>query len=130
MVLSRYYELLKEYIAFNTIQDSKSFSKEAELTMKWLNNLLKKQNFDIQEYSVDDCPILIAKQIQNQNLPTCLIYTNYDLELQEISPEWKNNPFHLYLGKDEVIGRGVAENKGQFIIYLASILELIEQNKL
>ncbi|MDR0369225.1 MAG: hypothetical protein LBH96_01470 [Candidatus Peribacteria bacterium] len=130
MVLASYYELLKEYISFKTIQDTTQFASEAEKTIKWLSQLLRKHNFEIQEQDIDNTPILIAKYIQNKNLPTGLIYTNYDLELQEISPEWKNNPFNLYLGKEEIIGRGVAENKGQFIIYLTSILNLIEQDKL
>lgn len=130
MVLASYYELLKEYIGFKTIQDTTQFTSEAEKTIKWLSQLLRKYNFEIQEQNIDNTPILTAKYIQNKNLPTGLIYTNYDLELLEISQERKNNPFNLYLGKDEIIGRGVAENKGQFIIYLSSIFKLIEEEKL
>jgi glutamate racemase len=111
MVLATYYELLKEYIGFKTIQDTTQFASEAEKTIKRLSQLLKKHNFELQEQSIENTPTLIAKYIQNKNLPTGLIYTNYDLELLEISPERKNNPFNLYLGKDEIIGRGVAENK-------------------
>jgi acetylornithine deacetylase/succinyl-diaminopimelate desuccinylase-like protein len=97
MVLATYYELLKEYISFKTIHDTNQFTTEAEKTIKRLATLLAKQNFEIKEYSIHDTPILVAKYVQNKNLPTVLIYTNYDLELQEISAERKNNPFNLYL---------------------------------
>lgn len=130
MVLATYYELLKDYIGFKTIHDTSTFTSEAEKTVRWLANLFVKHHFEVHEYSVDDTPVLVAKFNQNKNLPTGLIYTNYDLELQEISSERKNNPFNLYLGKDEIIGRGVAENKGQFIVYLTAILELIAHEKL
>jgi pyruvate-formate lyase-activating enzyme len=97
MVLATYYELLKDYISFKTIHDTNGFATEAEKTVKRLANLLAKQNFEIKEYSINDTPLLVAKCVQNKNLPTALIYTNYDLELQDISAEWKNNPFNLYL---------------------------------
>ncbi|MDR2541636.1 MAG: hypothetical protein LBD11_08010 [Candidatus Peribacteria bacterium] len=130
MVLSTYYELLKDYISFKTLHDTSTFASEAEKTVKWLANLFSKYRFEVQEYSVDDIPVLTAKFVQNKNLPTCLIYTNYDLQSQEITADWKNNPFNLYLGKDEIIGRGVAENKGPFIIYLSTVLYLIANDKL
>ncbi|MDR3168298.1 MAG: hypothetical protein LBU27_00610 [Candidatus Peribacteria bacterium] len=97
MELSTYYELLKDYISFKTLQDTSTFAAEAEKTVKWLAALFLKQQFEVREYSVDDTPILMARYLQNKNLPTCLIYTNYDLPLQEITTERKNNPFHLYL---------------------------------
>ncbi|MDR0859729.1 MAG: hypothetical protein LBO09_01770 [Candidatus Peribacteria bacterium] len=130
MVLSTYYELLKDYISFKTLHDTSTFVSEAEKMVKWLANLFVKYHFEVHEYSVDDIPLLVAKFVQNKNLPTCLIYTNYDLQLQEVTTDWKNNPFNLYLGKEEIIGRGVAENKGPFIIYLSTILSLIANEKL
>jgi acetylornithine deacetylase/succinyl-diaminopimelate desuccinylase-like protein len=130
MVLATYYELLKDYISFKTIHDTTTFATEAEKAVKRIANLLTKNHFEVKEYNVDDTPILIAKFVQNKNLPTALIYTNYDLQLQEISSDWKNNPFNLYLGKEEIIGRGVAESKGQFVIYLATILNLLQNDQL
>jgi len=97
MVLAKYYELLKEYISFRTIHDTNQFSSEAEKSMQRLKQLLTSAGFEVKEYYQDDIPVLIAKYILNKNLPTALIYTNYDSECFEISSEWKNNPFHLYL---------------------------------
>ena len=97
MVLTTYYELLKEYTSFKTIHDTSTFASEAEKTIRWLTHFFVQHRFQVQEYSIDDTPILVAQFHQNKNLPTGLIYTHYDLELQEISSEWKNHPFNLYL---------------------------------
>ncbi|MDR2190980.1 MAG: hypothetical protein LBP53_07640 [Candidatus Peribacteria bacterium] len=96
-MLATYYELLKEYISFKTVHDTTTFSSEAEKTIKRLAKLFVKHQFEVQEYHIDDIPLLVATFHQNKNLPTGLIYTNYDLALQEISAEWKNPPFNLYL---------------------------------
>jgi hypothetical protein len=97
MLLATYYELLKEYISFKTIHDTATFTSEAENALQRLADLFVKHKFEVHTYSVDDTPLLIASFNQNKNLPTGLIYTNYDLNSQEISSEWKNNPFNLYL---------------------------------
>ncbi|MDR0607470.1 MAG: hypothetical protein LBG52_03805 [Candidatus Peribacteria bacterium] len=97
MELSTYYELLRDYISFKTIHNTLTFASEAEKTVKWFAGIFAKYQFETREYSVDDTPILVAKYLRNKNLPTGLIYTHYDLSLQEITTEWKNNPFNLYL---------------------------------
>ncbi|MDR0649835.1 MAG: hypothetical protein LBG59_00025 [Candidatus Peribacteria bacterium] len=130
MVLATYYELLKEYVSFKTVHDTTTFSFEAEKTIKWLSDLFMKHQFEVKEYSTYDIPLLLATHIQNKNLPTALIYTYYDLPLIDISPNWKNNPYNLYLGKEEIIGRGVAENKGQFMLYLTTMFHLLQHNQL
>ena len=97
MVLATYYELLKEYLSFKTVHDTSTFSSEAEKTIKRMASVFMKYKFEVHEHTVNDVPILIARFDQNKNLPTGLVYTNYDLDLQEISSERKNNPFSLYL---------------------------------
>jgi len=130
MPLATYYELLRDVVSFKTLHNTSSFISEADKMISWFATLFTKYHFEVQTYVVDDIPLLVARYVQNKNLPTGLIYTHYDLQVQEISSEWKNNPFNLYLGKEEIIGRGVAENKGQFMMYVTSILDLIEQGKL
>lgn len=111
MNFTAYYEFLKEYVSFQTLQDSVNFQAEAEKTIKRLGKVFLKNGFETQEYLVNDIPLLVSKFVHNKNLPTGLIYTHYDMLMPEISSEWKNNPFNLYLGKEEIIGKGVAENK-------------------
>ena len=130
MNFTAYYEFLKEYVSFQTLQDSVNFQAEAEKTIKRLGKVFLKNGFETQEYLINDIPLLVSKFVHNKNLPTGLIYTHYDMLMPEISSEWKNNPFNLYLGKEEIIGKGVAENKWPFCIYLTTILELIKEDKL
>ncbi|GHW02924.1 hypothetical protein AGMMS50249_7100 [candidate division SR1 bacterium] len=130
MPLATYYELLKDYIEFQTIQDTTIFAIEAEKTINRFSKILKKSGFEVQNHAIQSIPTLVAKYIHNKNLPTVIIYTYYDLIMSEVSNDWKNNPFNLYLGKDEIIGKGVAENKGQFLACLTSISHLIDEGKL
>lgn len=75
-------------------------------------------------------PIVLWKYVVDPILPTVLVYGHYDTQDADIHQWRKYDPFSLYIGKDRIYGRWVAHNKGQFLIHLLTIFDLIDDQNL
>lgn len=91
---------------------------------------MQEHNFAVDIISGYGNPIVLGSYIHNDTLPTCLVYGHYDVQAAERDDGWKYDPFSLHLGKDKIYGRGVADNKGQFLIHLVNIFSLIKEKRL
>lgn len=72
-------------------------------------------------------PFLLAARIEDESLPTVLIYGHGDTTLG--NPQlWRDGlaPFELVVVDDRWYGRGTADNKGQHSVNLAAIAVLLE----
>lgn len=63
-------------------------------------------------------------------LPTYLIYGHYDVQPAALEDGWSSDPFTLRDDGQRLYARGVADNKGQHLIHLATIFALIERQAL
>lgn len=75
-------------------------------------------------------PLIIAKYQVDPGLPTAIIYGMYDITHSEIQKDQKTDPFSLLMGKENIIGRGVASGKGQTLMGMLTLFELIHEKKL
>lgn len=101
-----------------------------EVAVKYLQTLLQEHSFAVDIISGYGNPIVLASYHHNDKLPTCLVYGHYDVQMAEREDGWKYDPFSLHLGKDKIYGRGVADNKWQFLIHLVNIFSLIQEKRL
>lgn len=130
-MFAEYYELLKSYISFKTVFGSKDFWLEAKKTVEWLWKLFQKNQIP---FSLDllesDSPVILALLQHDPSLPTVLVYSHYDLSAEWMDQKWKEDPFHLFLGKEDLIAKGVAEEKWCFMFFLKEIFSAREENRL
>lgn len=63
-------------------------------------------------------------------LPTYLIYGHYDVQPAAMEDGWASDPFVLHDDGERLYARGVADNKGQHLIHLATIFDLIDKQTL
>lgn len=127
---SEYYQLLKEYINFKSISTNKDFSNDLENCAERLSELFTNNNFNVEKINKYGNTIIIASYKFNPELETWLIYWHYDVQSAEKKDWRKEDPFTLYIRKDKLIWRWVADNKWQTLIHIISILKLIKENKL
>jgi len=129
-MLAKYYQFLKELVELKTI----SWEKKSTPDIKKASILLKErsENSGMKSIIVEwyDNPIVVSSYVFDKNLPTCLIYWHYDVQPAHKSEWWKQDPFSLYIGKDKIFGRWVADNKWQFLIHFLTVGELIKSKKL
>ncbi len=130
LMLATYYQILKELVAFKSISVDKQFSDDIEKTAIYLNALLQDNWLSSEIIHGYGNPVVFGKFFVDKSLPTMLLYGHYDVQIA-VDTEWrKHDPFSLYIGKDKIYGRGVSDNKWQFLIHLLTIFNLIQSKNL
>lgn len=129
-MLADYYELLKDYLWFKTIAGSKELFTESERLFVWLEKLLKKNQIPFFYEKLEGLGIWVIDFFQDPQLPTVLIYSHYDLNPSGLDQKWKEDPFQLFLAKDSLIAKGVAEEKWLFILLFKELLSAWQEKKL
>lgn len=129
-MLAQYYHILKDIISYKTISSQWSFFAEMQAMSQYLVKLFQEHDCEVEVITSYGNPIVLASYIHNPKLPTCLVYGHYDVQAADKSAGRKYDPFSLHLGKEKIYGRGVADNKGQFLIHLLTIFDLIKHKNL
>ncbi len=129
-MLAQYYNILKDLIAYKSISPDTQYISEMNLTASYLQKLFHEHTWDAEVIANYGNPIVLASYVVDSSLPTCLLYGHYDVQPADKDEWWKHDPFSLYLGKDKIYGRGVADDKWQFLIHLLTIFDLAKQKKL
>ncbi len=129
-MIAKYYQLLKEFIEIPSISIDKEHLGDIKKAAKRLKKVFEEHKMDVQFIEGYWNPIVIASYEHNANLPTCTIYWNYDV-LPANKKDWrKDDPFSLYIWKESIYWRWVADTKWQILIHMVSIFELIKEKNL
>lgn len=128
--MKRYKELLEQFVAFKTISAQVEYKSEIDKCVTWLDSTFTKYKFVTQIHKTCDNPIFLAKYVVDISLPTILIYGHYDVQPAMKAEGWYADPFKLFEKGDRLYARGVVDNKGQVMIHIATIFDLIEANTL
>lgn len=124
-----YYKKVSTFLQFKSISQDSKFTPELQKTADWLTDLFKENSFNVKQINGYGAPVVFAEFHVDDSLPTCLIYGHYDVQpADELT--WKSDPFILNKESDKFIGRGIVDNKGQILIHITSIIQLIEENNL
>lgn len=130
-VPKEYEKLVREAISYKSISTDPQYKPEIEKMVSWYVNLFKKNSFLVDVwYGVHDNPVIFATYVVDPRLPTILIYGHYDVQPGELSDGWDSEPFTLRIDGDRWFGRGVIDNKGQHLIHVHTVLNLIKAGKL
>lgn len=125
-----YYKLLKEFLSFKTISSDENFKQECKNCAKRLEDLFVQNKFKVKIVIKYWLPILIANYVTNPDVEKLLIYGNYDVTFAD-KKEWrKDDPYSLYLWKDQIIWKGVAEWKWILLLQMMTVFNMIKENKL
>jgi acetylornithine deacetylase/succinyl-diaminopimelate desuccinylase-like protein len=89
----------------------------------WLGLL----GFDVTHLTEGAPPFLIARRIEDASLPTVLTYSHGDV-VPGMEGDWDEgrDPWTLSESGDLWYGRGIADNKGQFLVNLTAVEALLE----
>lgn len=92
--------------------------------------LLEEMDFTVRLFDnplIDRTPLLVAERIEHQDLPTILSYGHTDV-VNGYEGRWRNgmSPWEMTVEGDRWYGRGTADNKGQHIVNLLSLGEVLK----
>jgi len=126
-----YKTLLKEFIAFKSVSTDLKSIAEIKACVEFLNNLFKNNSFQTKILKDKEMhPIIYASKFVNRRYKTILIYGHYDVQPALIEDGWDHDPFQLQEKDDRLYGRGAIDNKGQLLVHIYNVLDLIKQDKL
>lgn len=125
-----YKKLLSEEIAFKSISTDTTHAKDIKGIISWLTDQFKKHTFHVEVIEGYGNPFIIATIISDPSLETCLVYGHYDVQPADREDGWKTDPFILTEKDNRLYGRGAMDNKGQHLVHMLTVFELLEKKRL
>lgn len=125
-----YKKLLEKFISFKSISTSSEYEDNINKTVDWLEELFEDNGFEVKIIRGYDNPVITASFEVDADLDTALIYGHYDVQPAQKSDGWDSEPFELTQRDGRLYGRGVVDNKGQVLVHMATIFDLIKKNEL
>ena len=130
-MFTTYIELLREYVAFKSISTDLAFKNDMEKTVDWLTFVFTNYGFKVESWKTECAnPVVYARYEVSPKAETVLVYGHYDVQPAEKEDGWTDEPFKLAVRKGKLFARGVVDNKGQNLIHIVTVGELIKQDKL
>lgn len=117
---------LGSYIALPSVAAQGRGIEEASAYVK---ELLSGLGAEVKVFSDHGNPLVYAR-IQGRRDETLLFYDHYDVQPEEPVDLWNSSPFELTERDGLLIGRGVADNKGDLIARVAAIRALLSMGDL
>ncbi|MCB9808935.1 M20/M25/M40 family metallo-hydrolase [Candidatus Nomurabacteria bacterium] len=126
-----YTRLLKEFISFKSISTDPAFAKESKATAQWLKDIFSESGFKTKLLKGETTnPVVFASYVADSSYETILIYGHYDVQPAKKSDGWDLDPFTLTETKTQLIARGAIDNKGQVMVHIYTVLDLIKKGQL
>lgn len=126
-----YRKLLKEFVSFKSISTDSQYAGEMKKTADWLVGIFKQEGFKaklLKGQHMND--VVFASYTVSPKAETVLIYGHYDVQPAEKKDGWDSDPFVLTEKNGRFICRGAIDNKGQVLVHIATIFELIAEKSL
>lgn len=128
--MNHYLEAMKQFLSFRSISTDPQYKPEMEKTAAFLVHMLKNNWFNAQAITGYSNPIVYWHYVVDATLPTYLVYWHYDVQPAD-KEEWREyDPFNLLIKDNKLIARGAVDNKGQIMIHIVTIIDLIKKGQL
>lgn len=124
-----YRELLDEFIAFRSISTDPSCKTDMAATASWLKEQFASRGFTVDVVEGYGNPIVVARFDAGRE-ETVLIYGHYDVQPAEKEDGWSSDPFAVREDEERLYARGIIDNKGQVLVHIATVFDLIEKGAL
>lgn len=129
-MFEEYKQLLKEFISFKTVSSDPSCKEDIKKAAEWLAKLLTRYRMKAQLIEGYGNPFVIGEYNGGSEAETALVYGHYDEQPAEKGEGWDTNPFELEEKDGKLFARGVMDDKGQLLMHIVTIGNLIREGKL
>lgn len=124
-------KLFGTYVSFKSVSTDKQYQSQMKAVVEWLGRLLSENNFKVQVLPEKNSnPLVFGTFTVSPKAETVLVYGHYDVQPASAKDGWASDPFKLTENKGVLVGRGVVDNKGQNLIHIFTVLNLIKEKKL
>jgi acetylornithine deacetylase/succinyl-diaminopimelate desuccinylase-like protein len=128
--MKTYLELTREIMKFKSVSTDVAFKDDVRATAEFLVKMFADKGFEVESYDGYGNPIVLATLKVDPAFETVLVYGHYDVQPAEMSDGWESEPFDFVERDGRFYGRGAIDNKGQFMVHVATVFELMEKGEL
>ncbi|MBO4992432.1 MAG: M20/M25/M40 family metallo-hydrolase [Firmicutes bacterium] len=102
--------------------------EQTRLCAEAIRDKMKAMGIPAQILETINNPVIYAElPASRENMPTVLFYGHYDVQPARDLDLWDSEPFAPEIRNGRIYGRGVADNKGQFLTQLLAIEAYLKQ---
>ena len=102
--------------------------EQTRLCAEAIRDKMKAMGIPAQILETINNPVIYAElPASRENMPTILFYGHYDVQPARDLDLWDSEPFAPEIRNGRIYGRGVADNKGQFLTQLLAIEAYLKQ---
>ena len=128
-------ERLFELLAIPSISTVPEHYADCERAADWLAAQLQAVGFEATKHVTEGRPMVLgAAKAKARDAPSVLFYGHYDVQPPDPLDLWTTPPFEprlVKVGDDErIVARGAADDKGQVLIQLKAVEELMQSGNL
>jgi acetylornithine deacetylase/succinyl-diaminopimelate desuccinylase-like protein len=126
-----YLALAREAISFPSVSADPAHAPDILACAAWYERLLTAKGAQVSVFRQYGNPILLARFTASvADAPTTLLYGHYDVQPASLAEGWTSDPWLLTERGGRLYARGAADNKGQAMIHLATLFQLVERQQL
>jgi acetylornithine deacetylase/succinyl-diaminopimelate desuccinylase-like protein len=119
-------ESYKELIRIPSISALPEHAADCRRTAEWIAADLERIGMEhVEVAETGGHPIVYADWLHAPGAPTVLVYCHYDVQPVDPLELWTSPPFEPVVDGDRILGRGVADDKGQLHLHLRAIEALL-----
>jgi acetylornithine deacetylase/succinyl-diaminopimelate desuccinylase-like protein len=119
-------ESYKDLIRIPSISALPAHAEDCRRAAEWIAADLERIGMDDVEVSeTGGIPIVYADWLHADGAPTVIVYCHYDVQPVDPLDLWSSPPFEPVVKGDRILGRGVADDKGQLHLHLRAIEALL-----
>jgi acetylornithine deacetylase/succinyl-diaminopimelate desuccinylase-like protein len=119
-------ESYKELVRIPSISALPEHAADCRRTAEWIAADLGRIGMEHAEVSeTGGHPIVYADWLHAPNAPTVLVYCHYDVQPVDPLDLWTSPPFEPVVDGNRILGRGVADDKGQLHLHLRATEALL-----
>lgn len=125
--MSPHLEPLMDFLRIPSVSTQPEFSSDCSRAREFLINLLSELGLSVQSLPSQVHAAVFANTPQRPNRPTVLIYGHYDVQPAGAPSQWTTPAFEPTIRKNRVYARGATDNKGQLMIHIMAVRDLISK---
>ena len=119
-------ESYKELVRIPSISALPRYAPDCRRAAEWIAADLERIGMDDVEVSeTGGHPVVYADWLHADGAPTILVYCHYDVQPVDPLDLWTSPPFEPVIVGDRILGRGVADDKGQLHLHVRATEALL-----
>jgi acetylornithine deacetylase/succinyl-diaminopimelate desuccinylase-like protein len=124
---------LSQWIGIPSVSADPNHADDVRRAGEWLCDFLRRSGGSAELVSTDGQPLAVGEipaSSNPQSAPTVLCYGHFDVQPPDPLELWNSPPFETTIDGEWLVGRGIADDKGQLFLLLKAAEQLAAEDAL